>query len=97
MTPAQPSFSELAPETSGPNWRKYFSFSTDHKVIGIQYLVTSFVFYMIGGALAELVRTMKHCRENDGELYLRNPSDPVRVILELTQLDAAFAVVDVTG
>jgi cytochrome c oxidase subunit I len=39
------------------NWREYFSFSTDHKVIGIQYLVTSFVFYLIGGVLAELVRT----------------------------------------
>ncbi|NJK41600.1 MAG: cytochrome c oxidase subunit I [Acaryochloridaceae cyanobacterium SU_2_1] len=38
-------------------WREYFSFSTDHKVIGIQYLVTSFVFYLIGGVLAELVRT----------------------------------------
>jgi cytochrome c oxidase subunit I len=41
----------------GQNWREYFSFSTDHKVIGIQYLVTSFVFYLIGGVLAELVRT----------------------------------------
>jgi cytochrome c oxidase subunit I len=41
----------------GSNWREYFSFSTDHKVIGIQYLVTSFVFYLIGGVLAELVRT----------------------------------------
>jgi cytochrome c oxidase subunit I len=47
-----------APEAvHGSNWREYFSFSTDHKVIGIQYLVTSFVFYLIGGVLAELVRT----------------------------------------
>jgi cytochrome c oxidase subunit 1 len=38
------------------NWRKYFGFSTDHKVIGIQYLVTSFIFYLIGGLLAEGVR-----------------------------------------
>jgi cytochrome c oxidase subunit 1 len=38
-------------------WRKYFTFNTDHKVIGIQYLVTSFVFYLIGGFLATLVRT----------------------------------------
>ncbi len=38
-------------------WRKYISFSTDHKVIGIQYLVTSFIFYLIGGFLATLVRT----------------------------------------
>jgi cytochrome c oxidase subunit I len=57
MTPAQPTLTDFPRETSPPNWRKYFSFSTDHKVIGIQYLVTSFIFYLIGGALAELVRT----------------------------------------
>ncbi|AOX03573.1 cytochrome c oxidase subunit I [Moorena producens PAL-8-15-08-1] len=38
-------------------WQDYFTFNTDHKVIGIQYLVTSFVFYFIGGALAGLIRT----------------------------------------
>ena len=38
-------------------WYDYFTFNTDHKVIGIQYLVTSFIFYLIGGILAELVRT----------------------------------------
>lgn len=46
-----------APEPGGSNWREYFGFSTDHKVIGIQYLVTTFVFYLIGGALATMVRT----------------------------------------
>ena len=39
------------------HWRDFFGFSTDHKVIGIQYLVTSFVFYCIGGVMADLVRT----------------------------------------
>ncbi|MEO0835929.1 MAG: cytochrome c oxidase subunit I [Cyanobacteria bacterium J06642_3] len=38
-------------------WYEYFGFSTDHKVIGIQYLVTAFIFYFIGGALAEVLRT----------------------------------------
>ena len=38
-------------------WTDYFTFCTDHKVIGIQYLVTSFLFYFVGGALAEMVRT----------------------------------------
>ncbi|XLQ12038.1 MAG: cytochrome c oxidase subunit I [cyanobacterium endosymbiont of Epithemia adnata isolate EadnSB Bon19] len=38
-------------------WTDYFTFSTDHKVIGIQYLVTSFAFYFIGGAFAEVIRT----------------------------------------
>ncbi|MCC7352191.1 MAG: cytochrome c oxidase subunit I [Anaerolineae bacterium] len=31
-------------------------FNTDHKVIGVQYLVTTFIFYMIGGILAMIVR-----------------------------------------
>lgn len=35
----------------------FFGFSTDHKVIGIQYLVTSFIFYLIGGFMAGIVRT----------------------------------------
>ncbi len=38
-------------------WQDYFGFSTDHKVIGIQYLTTAFIFYFIGGALAEVMRT----------------------------------------
>ncbi len=43
-------------------------------------------------ALAELVRGMKRCRELRGDLVLVSPSDPVRVILELTKLDAAFDI-----
>lgn len=38
------------------NWKRYFSFSIDHKVIGVQYLVTAFMFFLIGGFLAMLVR-----------------------------------------
>ena len=37
-------------------WRDYFIFNTDHKVIGLQYLVAVFFFMLIGGALAEAVR-----------------------------------------
>jgi len=44
-------------------------------------------------ALAEIVRVMKRCREREGDLRLLAPSDPVRVILELTRLDAAFTIV----
>lgn len=43
-------------------------------------------------ALAELIRGMKHCREAGGDLVLVEPSAPVRVILELTKLDAAFTI-----
>src|SRR5689334_5451874 len=38
------------------SWRDYFTFNTDHKVIGIQYLVTTFSFFLLGGLLAMLIR-----------------------------------------
>ena len=38
------------------NWRDYFKVNTDHKVIGIQYVVTSFFFLLVGGMLAMLIR-----------------------------------------
>jgi cytochrome c oxidase subunit 1 len=39
-----------------PNWRRYFAWNTDHKVIGIQYLVTTFFFFLVGGLIAMLIR-----------------------------------------
>ena len=38
------------------SWKDYFKVNTDHKVIGIQYLVTTFFFFLIGGMLAEMFR-----------------------------------------
>ena len=38
------------------SWKDYFRINTDHKVIGIQYVVTSFFFMLVGGLLAMLVR-----------------------------------------
>ena len=54
-----------APQTSAPpsvslqptGWLRYLSFSVDHKVIGLQYLVCGFAFYLIGGAMAGAIRT----------------------------------------
>ena len=37
-------------------WRDYFKVNTDHKVIGVQYLVTTFVFFTIGGLMAMFFR-----------------------------------------
>ena len=39
-----------------PGWQRYFTFNTDHKVIGIQYLVTFMVVFFLAGALAMLMR-----------------------------------------
>src|SRR6478672_9488034 len=38
------------------SWRDYFRVNTDHKVIGIQYVVTSFFFFLVGGMLAMVMR-----------------------------------------
>jgi cytochrome c oxidase subunit 1 len=37
-------------------WKDYFKVNTDHKVIGIQYLVTVFFFFFVGGLLAMVFR-----------------------------------------
>ena len=37
-------------------WRDYFRINTDHKVIGIQYTVTSFFFLLVGGLIGMLMR-----------------------------------------
>ncbi|HEY9878933.1 MAG TPA: cytochrome c oxidase subunit I [Leptolyngbyaceae cyanobacterium] len=38
------------------NWKRFFTFSTDHKVIGIQYIVTSFFFFLVGGLFSMVMR-----------------------------------------
>jgi cytochrome c oxidase subunit 1 len=38
------------------SWRDYFRINTDHKVIGVQYVVTTIIFFLIGGFLAMLFR-----------------------------------------
>jgi len=58
MTISIDAIADVQPPHSGKpeDWRRFFSFSTDHKVIGIQYLVTSFFFFLIGGVLAMVIR-----------------------------------------
>src|SRR6202023_2550123 len=38
------------------SWKDYFRINTDHKVIGVQYTVTSFFFLLVGGLIAMLMR-----------------------------------------
>jgi cytochrome c oxidase subunit 1 len=38
------------------SWKDYFKFNTDHKVIGVQYVCTTFVFFLIGGLIAMIMR-----------------------------------------
>ncbi|BAW96572.1 cytochrome oxidase large subunit [[Synechococcus] sp. NIES-970] len=77
-------------------WTDYFTFCTDHKVIGIQYLVTSFFFYFIGGALAEMVRTELATPDPDfvsPEVYnqLFTMHGTIMIFLWIVPAGAAFA------
>src|SRR3990172_8314959 len=45
---------------------RYLSFCTDHKVVGIQYLITFLVLFLLAGLFAVLIR-----------IQLLNPEDPV--------------------
>ena len=38
------------------SWTRYFGFNTDAKVIGIQYIVLAFFYFLIGGLLAMIIR-----------------------------------------
>src|SRR5579871_5043996 len=40
-----------------PGFLRKYIFSEDHKIIGIQFLISGLIFLMIGGSLALLVRT----------------------------------------
>jgi len=40
-----------------PGWEKYFNVSLDHKVIGIQYTITSLFLLVVGGSFALIFRT----------------------------------------
>jgi cytochrome c oxidase subunit 1 len=44
-------------EKEGEGWSRYFGLCTDHKVVGMQYLVGIGVFFFIGGLNAMLIRT----------------------------------------
>jgi cytochrome c oxidase subunit 1 len=39
------------------DWRRYLRFTTDHKVIGVQYLVTAIVLFLTAGTAAMFMRT----------------------------------------
>ena len=68
MTQVQiPLDTEPQPAKSHPKawkWYHYFGYNIDHKVIGIQYLVTAFFFYLLGGLMAMGLRA---------ELYTPDP------------------------
>ena len=51
----------IHPEPQG--FIRRYVFSLDHKIIGIQYIITAFVFFVLGGLLAEVIRISRVHRE----------------------------------
>jgi cytochrome c oxidase subunit 1 len=49
--------STYAEERSGEGVRRFFEVTTDHKVVGIQYLIVSLVILLVAGVNAMLIRT----------------------------------------
>ncbi len=47
---------EHAAHGQAGEWQRYFRFTTDHKVIGVQYLVTAFLLFFTAGTVAMLMR-----------------------------------------
>ncbi|MGI8662001.1 MAG: cytochrome c oxidase subunit I, partial [Acidimicrobiales bacterium] len=60
--PASPSGEE--PEERRATGLLAFLTSTDHKRIGVAYMVTAFAFFLIGGALAEVIRAQLWSADN---------------------------------
>jgi anti-sigma B factor antagonist len=50
------------------------------------------VTFIDSTGLATLVKGMRRCRQQDGELVLCGLQKPVRVIFEVTRLDQAFPI-----
>ena len=48
---------EPLPDIPKQSWSRYFRFTLDHKVVGVQYLVAVFTFLFTGGLLAMGIRT----------------------------------------
>jgi anti-sigma B factor antagonist len=50
------------------------------------------VSFIDSSGLSTLVKGLKRCRQNDGELFLCELQQAVQIIFELTRLDKAFRI-----
>ncbi|NJK80160.1 MAG: STAS domain-containing protein [Chloroflexaceae bacterium] len=64
----------------------------DHPEIQTILVNLKGVNFIDSSGLATLVKGLKRCRQNGGELYLCEAQQAVRIILELTRLDKAFTI-----
>ncbi len=75
-----------------PAFRKAVSPLVDR--LGLVSIDLADIAFIDSTALAELVRLSKQADERKSDFVIRNPSVPVRVILELTGLNLALRIED---
>jgi cytochrome c oxidase subunit 1 len=81
------------PEERPGNWRRYFAFTLDHKVIGVQYLVTFIVLFLLAGLLAMLIRW--HLTDPSGNILGENLYNSVMSLHGIMMI--AVAVASIAG
>ncbi len=74
----------MAPELK--NWQDTTT-ERNHVVVNL-----AGVTFIDSSALAMLVRGLKRCRQQGGDVHLCAMQPPVRIIFELTKLDKAFKI-----
>jgi len=65
---------------------------SDNKDVKHLVVNMSGVGFIDSSGLATLVKGMKHCRQNKGDLYICDMQQAVKIIFELTRLDKAFNI-----
>ena len=48
---------EPRPDYESTSWTRYFRYTADHKVVGLQYVIGVLIFFFTGGLLAMAIRT----------------------------------------
>jgi len=74
-----------------PAVNKWFEANPEVKNVVVNLTGVGFID---SSGLATLVKGLKRCRQNGGELSLSNLQQPVLIIFELTRLDKAFTIYD---
>jgi len=74
-----------------PGWQRYFTFNHDHKVIGIQYLVTFAVVFLLAGLLAMLIRVQ--LTQPTGGIFSNSQYNAVMTMHGIMMISVAVAAV----
>lgn len=80
---------ETRPATEG--WQRFFAFTSDHKVIGVQYLITFLLLFLVSGLFAMLIRV--HLLEPAGAVFSEDGYNRVMSLHGIIMIAVAVAVI----